>query len=305
MAKDACPVCGSQDYDVFIPQAYDRQFNVSQKKFDYVMCLACQSVFITPFPSLEEIIDFYPHSDRYYAYDIKSVPNSYRLVKKYAQDHSALTRMQLKVFFPYINFDQPGRVLDFGCGVGHFLDGMKQLGWDTWGIEIDEKSAALAARNHQIVSDVSQLHGRLPEGSFDLITSFQSIEHLPQPVNVFSELRKYQKSSGVLVVETPNTDCGLARNEKINWRGLECPRHLCLFNPASMRYLLAQAGYSKVQVKTRNAPSDLVDTMALAGRSFLAGLPRKIKFSLLIPWVLASLWFDRGKGALLKASAQI
>ena len=305
MPQQICPVCHSSKNDIFVAHAYDRQFNLSIRKYDYFKCKVCSVVFISPFPNLDEIAEFYPHSDQYYAYDPRNVPETYRVIRKYCQDKNIFIQTQLRLFFPFINFEQTGRVLDFGCGVGHFLDGMKQLGWETCGIEIGDEAAAIATKNHHILEDVHQLINHYPEAYFDLITYFQSIEHLPKPVEVLKVIRKFQNPSGKTIITTPNTDCSLAAREKVNWRGLECPRHLCLFNPVSVSYLLTEAGFSKIQVKTRNAPSDLIGTMALAGRSRFKKVPMKIRYLILAPWVISSIIIDLGKGALLEASAQI
>jgi hypothetical protein len=90
---------------------------------------------------------------------------------------------------------------------------------------------------------------------------------------------------------------------KESWRGLECPRHLCLFNPHSLQYLFEQTGFSRISIRTRNAPSDLVDTIALERKIHIKSFLRKVPYISLIPWIILSIIHDQRKGGLLEASA--
>jgi hypothetical protein len=74
------------------------------------------------------------------------------------------------------------------------------------------------------------------------------------------------KPGGYIWVETPNTDSFGYERYREHWRGLEAPRHLVLFNTASLRWSFEQAGFAGIRVLP---PGDVVEgvfTMSAAIR---------------------------------------
>ena len=78
---------------------------------------------------------------------------------------------------------------------------------------------------------------------FDVITLNHVIEHVHEPIKVLKLCHELLKPGGQLWLETPNIDSfGYARFKK-NWRGLETPRHLILFNRSSLTQAFISAGF--------------------------------------------------------------
>jgi SAM-dependent methyltransferase len=139
-------------------------------------------------------------------------------------------------------------VFELGAGAGEYLDVFKQLGVKTFGIEGSKKLAS-SARN----AGHSVLDGFLPEtdltpyvepDSFDLLTSFNFIEHLPDPIVTLRSLNSILKSSGHALLEVPNFDMisefGLF-NEFI-------PDHRSYFTLDSFQLLLRLSGFKVLKI---------------------------------------------------------
>ena len=80
-----------------------------------------------------------------------------------------------------------GRVLDIGCAYGGSLTAARSLGWDAYELEISEHAAAVGREVYGLNVQTGTVAGaRFPEGYFDAITMWHTIEHLPDPVGDLS-----------------------------------------------------------------------------------------------------------------------
>ncbi len=100
----------------------------------------------------------------------------------------------------------PGRLLDIGCAMGAFLSIARDNGWQCHGVERSAYAASVARQRH---SGIEIFAGRLrdkgyPSGFFDVITMWDVIEHLPDPLEELKEVRRILKPGGLLLVNTPN-----------------------------------------------------------------------------------------------------
>lgn len=159
-----------------------------------------------------------------------------------------------------------GRVCDVGCGEGARLERLAELGWIGIGVEPDERAAALGrARGIDVRT------GLLPQlgfaaGSFDAVTFGHVIEHVPDPLGMLTEARRLLAPGGRLAVATPNAaGLGAARWREA-WRGLEPPRHLQVFTPASLLALARMAGFATATVRTTARMAAVIHLESTSGR---------------------------------------
>ncbi|MGH9127850.1 MAG: class I SAM-dependent methyltransferase [Acidimicrobiales bacterium] len=147
-------------------------------------------------------------------------------------------------FVRHLDHPPPGAsLLDVGCGNGSFLLSMRQVGWRIQGTEPDSVAAARAA-----AAGVPVVAGLLEEGmfqsaSFDVVTLNHVLEHLHDPVATLRICRALLKPTGHCWVATPNLCSEGHRRYGRAWRGLEPPRHLVVFAPASLDLAFASAGF--------------------------------------------------------------
>lgn len=107
---------------------------------------------------------------------------------------------------PYVG----GRsVLDIACGTGYGLAILKGTAGQMVGVDIDIEAAREARaecddRTAVLLSDGLMLP--FPDGSFDVVTSFETLEHLHRRGEFLAELRRILRPGGTLILSTPNAN---------------------------------------------------------------------------------------------------
>lgn len=119
-----------------------------------------------------------------------------------------------------------GRVLDLGCGIGHSFDELAPR--ETVGVDVDP-DALVGQQRETVAADMRDLP--FEAGSFASVISVHSIEHVPDPDNVLSEVVRVLAPDGVAVVVTPNRLTFARRDEVID------PYHYVEFSADDLRRL--------------------------------------------------------------------
>lgn len=143
--------------------------------------------------------------------------------------------------------DQPGSLLDVGCGEGFVLRFFERIGWQVQGI--DYSRAGVQQVNPDYIDHVEQgdvfklLEARIAsEKQFDLVWLGNVLEHVLDPVGLLHSLRQLVAPGGLLVVTVPND--GTAYHEQLYASGvitdrfwIAMPDHLSYFNADSLRQI--------------------------------------------------------------------
>lgn len=136
---------------------------------------------------------------------------------------------------------EPGRVLDIGCGPGWLLSAMDER-WDKHGVELSAAAAKHAVQYGDISVGPFEAAKYEPD-SFDLVTMYHVIEHLPDPVDALRRAHELLRDGGRLVLGTPDFDSGCARRFGNQYRMLHDPTHISLFSNDSMHRCLRDVGF--------------------------------------------------------------
>ena len=135
-------------------------------------------------------------------------------------------------------FKNKGSVLDIGQGTGEFLHHMQGKGWTVKGIEPNAEARQFAKEKYHLdVEDESEM-ANLSEHSFDLITMWHVLEHVPDLSGRMEQLKKLVKKDGYIIIAVPNLDSPDSRKYKEKWAALDVPRHLYHFTKETMTKLL-------------------------------------------------------------------
>jgi 2-polyprenyl-3-methyl-5-hydroxy-6-metoxy-1,4-benzoquinol methylase len=224
---DHCPICSKTEFKNFLV-VQDK--SVSQESFVIVQCLNCQLKFTNPRPPEDSIGPYYA-SEEYISHSDTSkglLNKTYRLVRS----------MAVKNKVELVNrLGNKGRILDYGCGVGYFLQACQKQGWQVEGVEPNE--AARLQTEEKIGKPLFQ--GSLEEigqETFEVVTMWHVLEHIHQLNETLKALVNATKKGGHVVIAVPNADSYDAKKYGADWAAYDVPRHLYHFNKASMQRLL-------------------------------------------------------------------
>lgn len=145
------------------------------------------------------------------------------------------------------------RLLDVGCSSGPFILAARDFGVEAEGVEPSSGPARTAIQSGLKVYQGYLKDIHLPEESFDVITLFEVLEHLRDPLSLVKECHRILCTSGLLVIRTGNTDSWTVQYMKGRWRYFsirEHGGHISFFNPVSMRKLSERSGFVVVDIKT-------------------------------------------------------
>ena len=130
------------------------------------------------------------------------------------------------------------RLLDFGCGDGSFLLAARAEGWECCGIE--RNPPASVPHDLPVFRSLDELGDR---PSFDCVTFWHVLEHLDDPVEVLTRIRRSVKPGGVVLAAVPNFGSWQARVTGASWLHLDIPRHLYHFTRRSLTKMFEVAGF--------------------------------------------------------------
>lgn len=283
-----CPVCSGKARRVLHKNMRDRIFFCAPGEWTLHECLECNSAFLDPRPTPETIHlayqNYYTHqqSERLPPENLNGarllqrvLANGYKnwrfgsnlqpssilgvLVAFLMPTSRAILNRQFRHLPPV---PLGGRLLDVGFGDGSFLENARSIGWDVVGVDPDIETVENARER-----GLDVYHGSLEvlagmSNCFDVITMNHVIEHLYDPVASLRECYRLLKPNGYIWLETPNINSlGYSRFQE-NWRGLEPPRHLVLFNPESLTNALLEVGFSSVNYLPQPSPCDGIYTLS-------------------------------------------
>ncbi len=176
-----------------------------------------------------------------------------------------------------IGSPHPGsRALDIGCNTGLLLDALRELGYETEGIERSPAAADALAAGHRIRR--ADIEGAEDLGvRFDLITMTHVLEHLRRPVAALEWVRRHLAPGGLAVVEVPNFD-DLARERwGLAYRPLELGDHLSFFERETLRSALERAELSALELWSAPQAGSLLFPSLLSGLDLGLGLLRRAR----------------------------
>ncbi|QJC55776.1 Ubiquinone biosynthesis O-methyltransferase [Polaromonas vacuolata] len=293
-----CPVCGSIAREVLHQGLIDNVFYCAPGKWTSWRCSDCQCSYLDPRPSQASIHLAYgtyythqkvPPSKAPYATLAslrkfrRSLVNGYTNWRFSTREVPA-NRLGVLAFLAAWPLKQridreyrhlprlpnDGTLLDVGCGNGGFMQIANACGWDVVGVDPDPKAVINGRCLGLIVLEggIESFEGQ--ESMFDVITLNHVIEHVHDPVSVLKACYRLLKPAGRLWLETPNIDSmGHSRYLK-NWRGIESPRHLVLFNRQSLNRALNNSGFSSLHLKPGSNP---LVSMTQVSEAIEQGLP--------------------------------
>lgn len=232
----SCPACGLTN----------SKLEFEKDGFSYSLCPNCESLFNNPRPSYSDLQKLYKNSES----------------TKYWIDHfftPFIEARREKIFKPraeYITTKFPelnaGKIGDIGAGFGLFFEELKKI-WTCSNLVAiepsDDMSAICLNKGFNVIKKM--LEDVDPQrDSFDLLTSFELIEHLHDPSIFFKNVYSLLNKNGYFYFTTLN---GLGFDIQTLWnnsKSIAPPHHLNFFNPYSIKILLERLNFEVVEIST-------------------------------------------------------
>ena len=142
---------------------------------------------------------------------------------------------------------QGGRLLDFGCGMGHLLKRLSAH-FEAYGYDASP-FARTQCRSTAPDAIILEDWESIPAESLDVIVSLHTLEHLPRPLPALQGLAAKLVSGGILFFVVPNPG-GLGHQLKgRSWFAYRDPTHVSLLTRAEWVMLVRKAGLEVVRVR--------------------------------------------------------
>jgi 2-polyprenyl-3-methyl-5-hydroxy-6-metoxy-1,4-benzoquinol methylase len=232
-------------------------------RFHVVRCLRCGLVSLATSPdrkALEEMYgqEYFEQRQDYFFHD--AVPES-------GNDQGESVRENFRAGLALVEEYASGRrLLDFGCAVGTFLSMAADAGWEVSGVDISDYAVAHCRDTLGFDARCGELKDAgFASETFDVVTMWDVIEHLTDPVAQLAEVHRILKPGGIVLVDTPNEESllrSLARVGYVATAGvLRYPveklyhqYHLYYFTRRTLQDALAKNGFEPVLVTSRPIP---------------------------------------------------
>lgn len=212
-------------------------FYVNKKGFNLFRCSDCGLIFLHPVPESIGVYD-----DSYFS----GAEKGFGYV-----DYDADKEPMIPTFNKYLDIlrdmgVKEGKLLDIGAATGFFMNIAKARGFNVTGVEFSNFAAEKGRKLGLNLITGDLISQKFSDESFDIITMFDVIEHVPNPKEVISEVNRILKKGGVVVINTPDVESLWAKVLGKHWQLIMPPEHINYFSPKNLGNYLSQNGFEVV-----------------------------------------------------------
>jgi len=227
-----------------------RDYTVSRETFSIFIDEINELLITTPQPIEEELGKYYESEDYISHSDTKKslVDKLYQWVRNFT------IKKKVKLINSFDNEEKS--ILDVGMGTGDFLSACQNNGWQVTGIEPNEKAKAIAnsklkLKTQHIFNSITDLQLSTQQSApstYDVITMWHVLEHVPNLTAYISQLKSLLKTNGTLIVAVPNFKSYDAKYYKEFWAAYDVPRHLWHFSKKAITELFLKENMEVVKI---------------------------------------------------------
>lgn len=247
----SCPVCSASHARYWFRKIGHALFR----------CSACRLIFVYPIPPSrglygKEYFCGAVHGFGYPSYDEDKAadPGSFSAYLDHIERHSP----------------SRGRLLDVGAATGAFVAAARSRGWDASGLEISDFAAGEGRQKGLEIRTGTLETVPFAPASFDVVTLWDVLEHVPEPVRTVEAIRAILKPGGLLALNTPDAGSVYAHLAGRWWPLIIPPEHLHLFRKENLRSLFFRHGFGWVadaRVGKAYRPAYILQVLSSALRS--------------------------------------
>jgi 2-polyprenyl-3-methyl-5-hydroxy-6-metoxy-1,4-benzoquinol methylase len=226
----ACPLCGHERRTPEFPK----------HGIDLACCQRCQVRYGVKIPA--NLADVYRNAG-YVSYSKADDEAHYNYRRE------RFGRERVGILEKYCGALGDKRILDVGCGNGYFLSVAMEKSRHCFGTEFSDRLRAFAQEKTGLTIYNKTL-ADLPERGFDVITLFDVIEHIPEPMPFMREVDRILDHGGSVLIFTPNFDSLSIKVLKAYSSIVDPTEHVVLFNRPSLEWLAQHLGYEVIYFET-------------------------------------------------------
>lgn len=247
-----CPSCGRDDFLVLFESnmkshGFNVLFDYRMEQYDsneagegylvpgdewgrHVKCKNCGLVYMNPIEQVDRTNGYYSRATNNHAPTIReSYLRTARAQVQLIQRHAKGTNL-----------------LDIGCAQGFFLFSASRAGYAVRGVELSGDAAEYARQEFGLDIEVKPFEEmEFPEDCFDVVTLWQTLEHVPLPLQTLLEVRRILKPGGLVAVSTPDIEAFPSRLLGKRWWDIK-RLHINQFSTRTLVDILRKAGFGDV-----------------------------------------------------------
>lgn len=229
--KINCPLCNSDKVEFF----------AKKNKYTLYKCVNCRLLFVSPTPVSFDVYDdsYFSGAEKgfgYVDYDLDKEPMT-PVFNKYLDIVSSL------------GIDK-GKLLDIGAATGFFMKLAKGRGFEVAGVELSEYATKKAREKGLNVITGDLQSAGFENSEFDVVTMFDVIEHVPDPISFIIEAKRILRRNGLLLINTPDAESLWAKALGSKWQLIMPPEHIHYFSPKNLGEYLSKNGF-EVELSTK------------------------------------------------------
>jgi 2-polyprenyl-3-methyl-5-hydroxy-6-metoxy-1,4-benzoquinol methylase len=195
-------------------------------------CLKCALIYISPRPSLQEVLDIYGHGDAHISAQ-SHINQSY-----FKHLHNVHTLNIIK------QYKKNGKILEIGAGGGFFLAQAQKENFEPYAIELNPAQASFIADKHKIPCEEKTFSlSSFGSTKFDIIYHSDVISHLHDPHTAFLMMHEKLNDDGLLIFETGNLSDVHSRYFSL-FKSFQYPDHLFFFGEENIKQLLDRTDFA-------------------------------------------------------------
>ena len=227
-----CPACSGKSFRL---KLVCKDYSASLEDFKIVSCETCGFVFTNPRPNNSDI-------DRYYESE-NYISHSNNKKGFFNFLYQSVRQITIKKKVSMIRKLGTKSLLDIGCGTGEFLNEAQIKGINVCGIEPSEKARRQCQKNYNLTVSESANLEEYKRDSFDCITMWHVLEHMPDLNKLIKEIHRIIKNKGKLIIGVPNYKSWDAHYYKQHWAAWDVPIHFWHFSKESIEKIFKKHGF--------------------------------------------------------------
>ncbi len=217
--------CGSTDY-----------LCAWESKHDHIRLLECSTCGLKrtyPVPESGQSARIYQDTETFYS------------IKRQVENKELWQFFGSKILKEVGRYKTGGNLLDIGCFIGVLLEMAKTQGWGTYGVEINRAACEYASSQLGLnVCEGELADAQFPDKFFDVIVCNHVLEHIADPTEFLTEIKRILNPDGLLVVGVPNIESWISKYYGNRWGSFGQDQHIWQFSPKTLKAMLGTCGFT-------------------------------------------------------------